>query len=232
MTAIGVTVIGMSAGVPVTARVRVAAVFCDVVLTAPVPRFGHATWYCTGVTFRGWARGCNAGLPDEWIFRRFRGVMEDMSILESIPSAIHRGEDELPFVAVGDGTHLQLLQVDVEQGLWVIRTRFEAGTIVPTHKHTGPVYAFTLSGAWKYVESPEVNVAGSFLFEPAGSQHTLMVPAENEGLTDAWFAIYGANLNLDEEGNVTSVIDAGTVRDGYFMLCEAQGLPRPNVVGA
>jgi hypothetical protein len=82
------------------------------------------------------------------------------------------------------------------------------------------------------LESPEVNVAGSFLFEPAGSQHTLMVPAENEGLTDAWFAIYGANLNLDEEGNVTSVIDAGTVRDGYFMLCEAQGLPRPNVVGA
>jgi len=155
-----------------------------------------------------------------------------MSILESIPSAIHRGEDELPFVAVGDGTHLQLLQVDIDQGLWVIRTRFEAGTIVPTHRHTGPVYAFTLAGAWKYVESPEVNTAGSFLFEPAGSQHTLMVPAENEVLTDAWFAIYGANLNLDEDGNVTSVIDAGTVREGYFLLCEAQGLPRPNVVGA
>lgn len=158
--------------------------------------------------------------------------MEPMSILETIPSAIHRGEEELPFVAVGDGTHLQLLQVDIAQGLWVIRTRFEPGVVVPTHKHTGPVYAFTLSGAWKYVESPEVNVAGSFLFEPAGSQHTLMVPAENEGMTDAWFAIYGANLNLDEDGNVTSIIDAGTVRDGYFLLCEAQGLPRPNVIGA
>lgn len=154
-----------------------------------------------------------------------------MSILETIPSAIHRGEQDLPFVDVGDGTHLQLLQVDIEQGLWVIRTRFEPGTVVPTHRHTGPVYAFTISGAWKYLESPEVNTAGSFLFEPAGSQHTLVVPEENEGLTDAWFAIYGANLNLDADGQVTQVLDAGAVRDGYLLLCEAQGFGRPDVVG-
>ena len=49
-----------------------------------------------------------------------------MTTLE-IPRALHRGESELPFVALGDGTHLQLLQVDVEAGLWVIRTRFEPG---------------------------------------------------------------------------------------------------------
>jgi 2,4'-dihydroxyacetophenone dioxygenase len=158
--------------------------------------------------------------------------MESMSILDTIPTAIHRGEDELPFVDVGDGTHLQLLQVDIEQGLWVIRTRFEPGTVVPTHRHTGPVYAFTIAGAWKYADAPEVNTAGSFLFEPAGSVHTLTVPAENTGLTDAWFAIYGANLNLDADGNVTEVLDAGFVRDGYFLLCEAQGHPRPNVIGA
>ena len=33
-----------------------------------------------------------------------------MTTLE-IPRALHRGESELPFVALGDGTHLQLLQV-------------------------------------------------------------------------------------------------------------------------
>ena len=47
-----------------------------------------------------------------------------------------------------------------------------------------------------------------------------------------WFAIYGANLNLDADGNVESVYDAGFIRDSYFMLCEAAGLPRPNVIGA
>ncbi|MCU1353535.1 MAG: ChrR Cupin-like domain, partial [Acidimicrobiales bacterium] len=85
-----------------------------------------------------------------------------------IPQALHRSEDELPFVDLGDGAELQLLQVDVEAGLWVIRNRFPAGYVVPTHKHTGTVHAFTLSGSWHYAEYPEVNTAGSYLFEPAG----------------------------------------------------------------
>ncbi|MGZ6957916.1 MAG: 2,4'-dihydroxyacetophenone dioxygenase family protein [Acidimicrobiia bacterium] len=153
-----------------------------------------------------------------------------MTMLD-IPKALHRGESELPFVALGDGTHLQLLQVDVEAGLWVIRTKFEPGVVVPTHKHTGEVFAFTISGSWKYLEYPEVNVAGSYLYEPAGSIHTLTVPEENDGMTDVWFAIYGANLNLDSDGSVETVIDAGLVRDTYFALCEAEGHGRPPVIG-
>ena len=148
-----------------------------------------------------------------------------------IPLARHRGEDDLPFVDLGDGSDLQLLQVDVEAGLWVIRARFTPGYVVQTHKHTGEVYAFTISGSWKYAEYPEVNTAGSYLFEPAGSVHTLTVPDTNEGLTDVWFAIRGANLNLDADGNVEMVIDAGLIRDFYLGSCEQAGLPRPDVIG-
>ncbi len=149
-----------------------------------------------------------------------------------IPRALHRGEDELPFVDIGDGSTMQLLQVDIEAGLWVVRTRFNPGYQVQTHKHTGEVYAFTVSGCWKYKEYPEVNRAGSYLFEPAGSVHTLTVPEDNTEVTDVFFAIRGANLNLDENGNVVSVWDAQFVRDGYFMLCEAAGYGRPDVIGA
>lgn len=152
--------------------------------------------------------------------------------MTEIPRAIHRSEDELPFVDIGDGSLLQLLQVDVEKGLWVVRTRFTPGTRIPTHKHTGEVFAFTISGRWKYEEYPEVNTAGSYLYEPAGSVHTLTVPDDVEGVTDVWFAIYGANLNLDANGNVEFVIDAGFMRDIYLAMCEAQGLGRPNVIGA
>ncbi len=35
-------------------------------------------------------------------------------------------------------------------------------------------------------------------------------------MTDVWFAIRGANLNLDEEGNVESVLDAGAVLQIYW----------------
>jgi 2,4'-dihydroxyacetophenone dioxygenase len=155
-----------------------------------------------------------------------------MTILEGLPRAIHRGEDECPFVDAGDGVQLKVVQVDLEQGLWVIRNRFAPGVVVPKHKHTGAVYAFTLSGAWKYAEYPEVNRAGSYLFEPAGSIHTLTVPADNTEDTDVWFAIWGANLNLDADGNVESVFDAGFILEAYLALAEAAGLPKPDVIGA
>jgi hypothetical protein len=149
-----------------------------------------------------------------------------------IPRALHRGESDLPFVDVGDGSEIQLLQCDVEAGLWVVRTRFAPGYRVQTHKHTGEVFAFTLAGSWHYEEYPEdVNGPGSYLFEPAGSVHTLVVPEQNDGPTDVWFAIRGANLNLDADGNVELVLDAALIGDAYLGLCEAQGLGRPPVIG-
>ena len=155
-----------------------------------------------------------------------------MTILDGIPRAIHRGEDECPYVDAGDGVQLKVVQVDIDQGLWVIRNRFAPGTRVPRHKHTGAVHAFTESGAWKYEEYPEVNRAGSYLFEPAGSIHTLIVPEDNTELTEVWFAIYGANLNLDADGNVESVFDASFILEAYLALAEAAGLPKPDVIGA
>jgi len=157
--------------------------------------------------------------------------MATASALPAVPLALHRGESELPFVGMGDGSTLQLLQVDIESGLWVIRNQFVPGTRVPRHKHTGEVFAFTQAGAWKYEEYPEVNRAGSYLFEPAGSIHTLIVPEDNTEVTDVRFAIRGAILNLDADGNVESVIDASTVRDYYLAVCEEQGLGRPPVIG-
>ncbi len=144
--------------------------------------------------------------------------------------AIHRGESDLPFVDFADGVSLQLLQVDLDQGLWVVRTRFQPGVTIPTHKHTGPVFAVTLAGSWKYLEYPDVNTAGSYLFEPAGSVHTLTVPKEEKAVTDVWFAIYGANLNLDANGNVEAVIDAKLIHDFYLAACASQGLPAPAVI--
>jgi quercetin dioxygenase-like cupin family protein len=152
-----------------------------------------------------------------------------MTMLE-VPTAIHRGEEELPWVDIGDGSLLKVLQVKTREGLWVIRNRFMPGYRVQTHKHTGPVYAFTTSGAWRYRESAFVNRAGSFLYEPAGSVHTLIVPDDNTEPTEVFFAIWGANLNLDAAGNVESVIDGDLILNAYYGLCEAQGLSRPDVV--
>jgi quercetin dioxygenase-like cupin family protein len=156
----------------------------------------------------------------------------ELAPIPGIPAALHRAEKDLPFVVYQEGVDFQLLQVDVEAGLWVIRTRFQPGVTIQRHRHTGEVFAFTLKGSWKYFEYPEVNTAGSYLYEPAGSIHTLHVPASNTEVTDVWFAIRGANLNLDEKGKVESVLDAGAVLEIYMGLCESGGHGRPNVIGA
>ena len=154
-------------------------------------------------------------------------------VVPGVPEALHRGGDDLPFVYFADGVQFQLLQVDVEGGLWVVRIIFEHGVSIQRHKHTGEVYAVTFSGAWKYLEYPDsINTAFSYLYEPAGSIHTLTtdVPVV-EGPTDVWFAIRGANLNLDSQGNVESVLDAGKILSLYRDECEKAGLPVPNTIG-
>ena len=79
-----------------------------------------------------------------------------------------------------------MLHVDLNQGLWISKTRLPPGFQVATHFHTGLVFAVTLKGSWHYLESPEaVNRPGSYLFEPAGSRHTLVTPADMEGMRSA-----------------------------------------------
>ena len=150
-----------------------------------------------------------------------------MTATDAIPTAIHVGADDLPWADIGDGSKLKVVQVKEREGLWIVQNIFQAGYDVQTHRHTGPVWGYTISGAWKYKEYDYVNRAGSFLYEPAGSVHTLMCIEDD---TLVWFQIYGANLNLDANGNVESVIDGAAVLEAYYALCEAQGLPRPNVL--
>src|SRR5881409_12109 len=143
------------------------------------------------------------------------------------PLAVHVGRDDLPFVDIGGGNLLKVIRVDEAEGLWIVENVFQSGFAVQTHRHTGPVFGYTTSGAWKYKEYDYVNRAGSFLYEPAGSVHTLQCIEDN---TRVWFQMYGVNLNLDDEGNVESVSDGVGTLQAYYALCESQGLPRPNVL--
>lgn len=145
--------------------------------------------------------------------------------------AILLHEEDLPEVSLPDGSTIQLLQVDLNQNLWILRTRLKPGYAVDTHYHTGPVFAVTLSGEWFYEEySDKVNKSGSYLFEPAHSLHTLTVSAEAKEDAVVWFAIYGSNVNIDDDNNVTSMVDARAILTMYRALCEAEGKSCDNLI--
>ena len=150
-----------------------------------------------------------------------------MTMAASEPTAVHIGDEQIPFADMGGGNMLRVLQVREKESLWIIENIFQAGFEVATHRHTGPVWGYTKSGAWKYKEYDYVNRAGSFLYEPAGSIHTLQC-IEND--TRVWFHMYGVNLNLDSNDNVESVADGAGTLAFYLAMCEQLGLPRPNVL--
>jgi 2,4'-dihydroxyacetophenone dioxygenase len=60
------------------------------------------------------------------------------------------------------GVHVSPCFLDPDNGVWVLFARFDAGTILPRHFHTGVVHFYTTAGSWNYVEYPEdVQTAGS-----------------------------------------------------------------------
>jgi hypothetical protein len=141
----------------------------------------------------------------------------------------HATEADTPWVAIAGG-ELRLVHADIGAGYWIVANRFEPGMAVTRHKHTGHVFAWTTAGCWMYKEYGIPYTAGSYVYEPAGSIHTLVVPETNTAMTEVFFAIHGANLDLDENDNIINVIDATSISFAYRALCEMQGKPVPHFI--
>ncbi len=146
----------------------------------------------------------------------------------SAGESFHSDSLDLPWAEnwAGDpAIQLKMLMSDTEGARYAVRMRFRAGLEVAPHKHTGEVHAYTFSGKWHYLEyadSPP-NVAGSYLFEPPGTTHTLKIADDAGEWTEVLFIIYGAMLHMDERGAIVGVTDAESVRMEYTKLLAAQG---------
>ena len=122
--------------------------------------------------------------------------------------------DESPWLeeSLAPGVKVKPLRLDVEAGIWVIMASFQPGSRVPLHYHTGVAEVFTLSGRWNYLEYPDQpQTAGSYLYEPAGSVHTLDVPADNTEDTLMFIRVQGANVNFRDDGTFHSILDAAAL---------------------
>lgn len=123
------------------------------------------------------------------------------------------------------GVDVQPLYLDPNLGVWCLRVRFHPGVRLPCHYHTGPVHLFTMSGKWSYAEYPDQpQTAGSYLYEPGGSIHTLTVPEDNTEITDTFMVVYGANVNFDQNGNFVNVMDATDIMRMIDNLIKERGL--------
>ena len=124
--------------------------------------------------------------------------------------------DEVPMLrdALKPGIHYRPLRVDIERGEWVIVLTFEPGTETDLHYHTGPSDVYTLQGRWIYKEYPDqVQIAGSYLYEPGGSTHTFAAFEDNAEETVIMVRVTGTNINFAEDGTFNNLFDAVAIRD-------------------
>ncbi len=125
------------------------------------------------------------------------------------------------------GVHVKPCFLDPENGVWVIYARFDPGTRLPRHFHTGVVHFYTTKGAWAYVEYPDdVQTAGSYLYEPGGSIHTF----ESKEGAEGFMVIEGANVNFNEDGSLMFIMDAGWIEQTLHAVSKEAGKPVPRYI--
>ena len=139
-------------------------------------------------------------------------------------------DDERVWVPQAPDVWFRPLLLNTVTGGWCNLLRVRKSGVLSRHRHPMVVVGYVIRGKWRYLEHDWVAETGSFVYEPPGEIHTLVVPASNTEATDVWFQIYGANLNLAEDGSVESVTDAASVLAAYRRRCAEAGLADPPVI--
>lgn len=123
-------------------------------------------------------------------------------------------EDERLWVPRGKDIESLPLLFSVGQGSWINITRARGDGIISRHRHSSPVTGYTLSGAWGYVEHDWTARTGTFVYEPPGETHTLIVKPDQPGAgRDSMMVLfhnYGPLMHVDEQGDVTGYVDVFT----------------------
>eukprot|EP00242_Pyramimonas_sp_CCMP2087_P005057 CAMPEP_0198217592 /NCGR_PEP_ID=MMETSP1445-20131203/64790_1 /TAXON_ID=36898 /ORGANISM="Pyramimonas sp., Strain CCMP2087" /LENGTH=226 /DNA_ID=CAMNT_0043894335 /DNA_START=129 /DNA_END=809 /DNA_ORIENTATION=- len=132
-------------------------------------------------------------------------------------------EDERVWVPQTDTVSFRPLCFNVSQGYYVNLLRVRKSGLLSRHRHPGPVHGFVLKGDWKYLEHEWTASQGSYIFEPPGETHTLVVlPGCEEMIT--LFHVTGALLYCDPEGEVVGYEDVFTKLEKAKEHYEAVGL--------
>jgi 2,4'-dihydroxyacetophenone dioxygenase len=118
-------------------------------------------------------------------------------------------DDERLWVPVSPITAFRPMFLSVSQGYWIALTRVRGHGVISRHRHPGLVHGLTLKGSWRYLEHDWVAQPGSYIFEPPGDVHTLVVE-EGHAEMLTMFQIHGAMVYLDEADRVTAVEDVFT----------------------
>ncbi len=131
--------------------------------------------------------------------------------------------EALPWVPQGDRVWFKPLRFDLSNGRWVNLLKITGGGKVNRHRHSGgQVLGFVLQGGWRYLERQWVARPGTFVYEPPGDIHTLVVDEGAEMQT--LFLLEGVVQYLNDADEVIYQDDVFTKLERYLKYCREHGI--------
>ena len=107
-------------------------------------------------------------------------------------------EDDRLWVPYADGVWFQPCHFNVTTGGFSVVLKGLPGSRIGTHYHVGTVHGYTLRGYWRYLEHNWVAKPGTFIYEPAGEAHTLVITEDSPEPMVTLFVVGGGLIYLDK----------------------------------
>ena len=131
--------------------------------------------------------------------------------------------DERIWVPQAENVWFRPLCLNRSQGYWMNLLKVRKAGVLSRHRHPAPVHGFVLKGRWHYLEHDWMAEAGSYVFEPPGETHTLVVPEGVEEMI-TYFQVNGVMCYVDPWGKVLGYEDVFTKIDQCKKHFAAVGL--------
>jgi 2,4'-dihydroxyacetophenone dioxygenase len=151
--------------------------------------------------------------------------------LPSVLSTLHTTGDDIPWVVQSElqtGMRRRVLHARPEEGFIVTQIRAEPNLVSAMHRHTGPVFAYTILGAWGH-DTECVYRTGTYVYETPGVVHRFYSGVEP--VTEVVFVNQGLVEFVDPDtGETTGAVGPAEILRSYFEACEREGQPRPNIL--
>ena len=139
-----------------------------------------------------------------------------------IPDAMGQSDPRV-WVPLSAHVAVRPLQFNVTLGQYTHVMRVTKAGMIARHRHSGAVHAWVFKGRWLYLEHDWVAEEGSYIYEPPGETHTLVVP---DGCTEMirLFQVNGSLMYVDAQGVSTGYDDVFTRIDKARAHYAAVGL--------
>jgi len=154
-----------------------------------------------------WPLDGGLAVGSHWVVMSEEPLQATQAISDLVTKAIP--DDERLWVPQADKIWFRPLILNTTNGEWVNLLRIAKGGVMNRHRHPAPVYGYVLKGEWRYLEHDWVAKPGTFVFEPPGEIHTLVVDEEVEEMITL-FHVFGALVYYDEDDNLIQHDDVHT----------------------